>query len=164
MSEQKADAAAGADTGKTPVFRLEKLYVKDLSFESPSAPEVFFLQEPEHKVEMNLKMTNKKVSENHWEVCLEISATIKDDKSGKVIFVLEVEHAGAFLLQNIPEEHMEQVLHIDCPTVLFPFTRQIATQASVDGGFPPFFMEPINFHAMHQSKLQKQQQEKEKAN
>jgi preprotein translocase subunit SecB len=164
MSEQNADAATGTDAGKAPVFRLEKIYIKDLSFESPNAPEAFFLREPEHKVEMNLKMTHKQVDENHWEVCLEIAATVSDTKSGKVVFILEVEHAGAFLLQNIPEEHMQQVLNVDCPTVLFPFTRQIATQASVDGGFPPFFMEPINFVGMYQSKLQKQQEQKEKAN
>ena len=143
-----------------PVFRLEKLYLKDLSFESPNTPEVFFLQDQEPKVEMNLKMTNKKVDDKHWEICLEISATITDTKSDKTLMIVEVEHAAAFLMENIPEEHIEQVLHVDCPTILFPYTRQIISQVSVDGGFMPFLMEPINFPALYQSKKQKEQEKK----
>jgi preprotein translocase subunit SecB len=143
-----------------PVFRLEKLYLKDLSFESPNTPEVFFLQDQEPKVEMNLKMTNKKVDDKHWEICLEISATITDTKSEKKLMIVEVEHAAAFLMENIPEEHIEQVLHVDCPTILFPYTRQIISQVSVDGGFMPFLMEPINFPALYQSKKQKAQEQK----
>src|SRR5210317_1897418 len=136
MAEQN-----NADTGNKAVFRLEKLYVKDLSFESPNAPDVFFLQNQEPKVEMNLKITNKKIDEKHWEVCMEVSATIKDTKSDKTLMIVEVEHAGAFLMENIPEEHLEQVLYVDCPTFIFPFTRQIVSQVSVDGGFMPFQME-----------------------
>ena len=143
-----------------PVFRLEKLYLKDLSFESPNTPEVFFLQDQEPKVEMNLKMTNKKVDDKHWEICMEISATITDTKSDKTLMIVEVEHAAAFLMENIPEEHIEQVLHVDCPTILFPYTRQIISQVSVDGGFMPFLMEPINFPALYQSKKQKAQEQK----
>jgi preprotein translocase subunit SecB len=144
-----------------PVFRLEKLYLKDLSFESPNTPEVFFLQDQEPKVEMNLKMTNKKVDDKHWEICLEISATITDTKSEKKLMIVEVEHAAAFLMENIPEEHIEQVLHVDCPTILFPYTRQIISQVSVDGGFMPFLMEPINFPALYQSKKQKEREKKD---
>jgi preprotein translocase subunit SecB len=144
-----------------PVFRLEKLYLKDLSFESPNTPEVFFLQDQEPKVEMNLKMTNKKVDDKHWEICLEISATITDTKSDKTLMIVEVEHAAAFLMENIPEEHIEQVLHVDCPTILFPYTRQIVSQVSVDGGFMPFLMEPINFPALYQSKKQKEREKKD---
>ena len=161
MSEQNATATgAGTEAGTTPAFRLEKLYIKDLSFESPNAPESFFIENQEPKVEMNLKLTNKKVDTSHWEVCLEISATVKDSKSDKTLLVVEVEHAGAFLLQNIPEEHLHQVLHVDCPTIIFPYTRQIVSQVSVDGGFMPFQMEPINFPAVYQSKKQKEQGQK----
>jgi preprotein translocase subunit SecB len=161
MSEQNTTAAEEtAGTGAAPVFRLEKLYLKDLSFESPNAPEAFFLQNPEPNVEMKLKLTNKKVDENHWEVCLEVAATIKDTKSEKVMFIIEIEHAGAFFLQNIPEEYLQQVLHVDCPTILFPYTRQIASQVSVDGGFTPFLMEPMNFAGMYQSKMKQHQEKK----
>ena len=156
MAEKKKET-----TKDTPVFRLEKLYLKDLSFESPNTPDVFFLQDQEPTVEMNLKMTNKKVDDKHWEVCLEISATITDKKSDKTLMIVEVEHAAAFLMENIPEEHIEQVLHVDCPTILFPYTRQIVSQVSVDGGFMPFLMEPINFPALYQAKMKKQQEKKD---
>ena len=150
-----------ANAPDMPVFRLEKLYLKDLSFESPNTPDVFFLQDQEPKVEMNMKMTNKKVDDKHWEICLEISATITDTKSDKTLMIVEVEHAAAFLMENIPEEHIEQVLHVDCPTILFPYTRQIVSQVSVDGGIMPFLMEPINFPALYQSKKQKEQEKKD---
>jgi preprotein translocase subunit SecB len=168
MSEENTTAAGaeagqgaegGPGAGAAPVFRLEKLYLKDLSFESPNAPEAFFLQNSEPKVDMKLKLTNRKIDENHWEVCIEISATIKDTKSDKVMFIIEIEHAGAFFLQNIPAEYLQQVLHVDCPTILFPYTRQIASQASVEGGFMPFLMEPMNFAGMYQSKMQQKQKE-----
>ena len=154
MAEQN-----NATTADMPVFRLEKLYLKDLSFESPNTPEVFFLQNQEPKVEMNLKMVNKKIDDSHWEVCMEITATITDTKSGKTLMIVEVEHAGAFLMENIPAEHIEQVLHVDCPTLIFPYTRQIVSQVSVDGGFMPFLMEPINFPALYQNKKQKEQEQ-----
>jgi len=153
-----AENNANAENG--PVFRMEKIYVKDVSFESPNAPEVFFLQEPEPKVELNLKLTNNKIDEEHREVCMEINATVTDSKSGKTMMIVEIEHAGAFLMKNIPEEHMEQVLHVDCPTILFPFTRQVVSQLSVEGGFMPFLMEPINFPAMWMSRKDKKQGDK----
>jgi len=156
MSEQN-----NANTGDTPQFRLEKIYLKDLSFESPNAPEAFFIQSPESNVEMKLRMTNKNVDESHWEVCIEIQATVKEAKSDKVMFIIEIEHAGVFFMQNIPEEHMQQIMHVECPTILFPYTRQIASQASVDGGFMPFLMEPVNFMGVYQNKMNQQEQPQE---
>jgi len=164
MTDENAKAT-GEASGTMPVFRLEKLYVKDLSFESPNAPEAFFLKNPEPKADLRLELTNKKIDENHREVCIEISLTMKDSKSEKVLFIIEIEHAGAFLLQNIPEEHMHQVLHVDCPTLLFPYTRQIVNQASLEGGFGiiPIFMDPMqfNFAGMYHHKMKQQQAKKE---
>jgi len=156
MSEQN-----NATAGDTPQFRLEKIYLKDLSFESPNAPEAFFIQSPESNVEMKLRVVNKKVDDSHWEVCIEIQATVKEAKSDKIMFIIEIEHAGVFFMQNIPEEHIPQVLHVECPTILFPYTRQIASQASVDGGFMPFLMEPVNFMGVYQNKMNQQEQPQE---
>lgn len=144
---------------KMPAFRMQKLYIKDLSFENPTAPEVFFLQETSPKVDFNLKMKNQKLDDDHWEVAISITAKITDEKSGKILFIVELEHAGAFLLKNIPEEHIPKVLAVECPTILFPFTRQIVSQMSVDGGFIPFLMEPINFLALYDAKIRQQQGE-----
>ena len=102
-----------------------------------------------------------KVYDNHWEVCIEIQATVKEAKSDKIMFIIEIEHAGVFFMQNIPEEHMQQIMHVECPTILFPYTRQIASQASVDGGFMPFLMEPVNFMGVYQNKMNQQEQPQE---
>ena len=75
------------------------------------------------------------------------------------MFIIEIEYAGAFFLQNIPENCLQQVLNVDFPTILFPYTRMIASQASVDGGFMPFLMEPVNFMGMYQNRMQQQQEQ-----
>ncbi len=131
-----------------PVFRLEKMYLKDLSFENPNAPAVF-RQKTEPKVEVNLSLKNRKVEGDRWEVALTVTVTVNSGETS--LFLVEAEHAGLFLLQNIPEEHLPVVLAVDCPTLLFPFTRQILCQAVLDGGFMPFLMEPVNFMALYQS-------------
>lgn len=140
------------------IFRLEKMYLKDLSFENPNAPEVF-RKDNEPKVEVNLSLKNRKVQEERWEVALTITVTVTSGES--TLFIVEAEHAGLFRLQNIPEEHLPVVLAVDCPTLLFPFTRQIVCQAILDGGFMPFLMEPVNFMALYQSA--KKQQEADRA-
>jgi preprotein translocase subunit SecB len=144
-----------------PVFRMQKMYIKDLSFESPNAPGIFLAQGQEPKVDFNLQLGNTKIDDDHYEVTISITAKILDQKTDDtVMFVVELEHAGVFLLKNIPAEHLMRVMAVDCPLMLFPFTRQIASQVSVDGGFMPFLMEPINFVALYENA----QQEKGKQN
>ena len=148
----------GTETAEKPEFRMQKMFIKDFSFENPNAPQVFITpQKSEPNVELNLQLNNKKLDDNHWEVILEISAkvTSKEDEP-KVMFILEIEHGAVFMLKNIPEEHMPMVLGVDCPTLLFPFTRQLVSQISVDGGFMPFQMEPINFMALFQNARKEQ--------
>jgi preprotein translocase subunit SecB len=148
-----AENNTAGETKESPVLRIQKMYIKDLSFENPNAPEVFRItQKTEPNVELNLQINNRKVTDDHWEVSLEVTAKVetKEDEP-KVLFVMEIEHGAIFLLKNIPEEHMPMVLGVECPNQLFPFTRQVVSQASVDGGFMPFLMEPINFLALFQN-------------
>ena len=146
MTEEKAQQQ------ENPVFRMQKMYIKDLSFESPNAPGIFLAQGQEPKVDFNLQLGNTKIDDDHYEVTISITAKILDQKADDtVMFVVELEHAGVFLLKNIPAEHLLRVLAVDCPLMLFPFTRQIASQVSVDGGFMPFLMEPINFVALYEN-------------
>lgn len=144
-----------------PVFRLQKMYVKDLSFENPNAPQIFLARSQEPKVDFNLQLNSKKIDDDHWEVCLAITAKVMDKNADDTImFVVEIEHCGVFLLKNIPAEHVQRVLAVDCPIMLFPFTRQVVTQVSVDGGFMPFLMEPINFIALYEN-ARRQSREKQ---
>ena len=143
-----------------PEFRMQKMYIKDLSFENPNAPQVFTdRQKNDPAVEVNLQLNNKQIDADHWEVALQITAKVASKEDDKVLFILEIEHAAVFMLKNIPEEHMAMLLGVDCPTLLFPFTRQIASQVSIDGGFVPFLMEPVNFMALFQNAQKKKEEE-----
>ena len=145
MSEQNTQQEA-------PVFRMQKMFIKDLSFESPNTPNIFLARNQEPKVDFNLQLNSQKVDDDHHEVSISITAKVMDKNSDDtVMFIVEIEHAGVFLLKNIPAEHLERVLAVDCPLMLFPFTRQIVSQVSVDGGFMPFLMEPINFIALYEN-------------
>ena len=158
------DQNPAPDNAEAPVFRLQKMYIKDLSFENPNAPEIFLGQQPEPKVEVNLAVKNKKLENDHWEVSLSITATVSNDKQeGQTLFIVELEHAAVFLLKNIPEQRIQMVLGVDCPTMLLPFTRQIISQVSIDGGFIPFLLEPMNFLGMYEN-AKKQKAEKGKDN
>ncbi len=153
MAEDQGNSGAAGDD--SPIFRMQKMYIKDFSFENPNAPAVFQAPNQEPKVEVSLKLNNKKLDDDHYEVALQITAKILDKgNNDRTMFIMEIEHAAAFMMKNIPEEHQEMVLGVDCPTLLFPFTRQIVSQISVDGGFIPFLMEPINFMALYQNSKQ----------
>ncbi|MBU0728885.1 MAG: protein-export chaperone SecB [Proteobacteria bacterium] len=144
-----------------PIFRLQKMYLKDLSFESPHSPQVFMGQQVNPKVDINLALNKKKLDDDHHEVAISITANV-NDASGKTLFVVEVEHAGVFMLKNIPDEHIHTVLMVECPALLFPFTRQIVSQLSVDGGFTPFLMEPVNFFALYENAKRQGKDEQQK--
>nr|MBF0220844.1 protein-export chaperone SecB [Desulfobulbaceae bacterium] len=161
MSDQNTDKAAQKPQ-EHPIFRLQKMYIKDLSFENPNAPDVFTAKQGEPKVEVNLGLKNKELpGDDLYEVSIKITANITQGTEGKTLFITEIEHCGVFLIKNIPAEHMNAVMAVDAPTMLFPYTRQIISQISVDGGFIPFLMEPVNFLGLYQNQ-QKQAQEQAK--
>ena len=157
---EETTAASNEEPKENPILRMQKMYIKDFSFENPNAPEIFrATQKTEPKVELNLQLNNKKIGDDHWEVSIEINAkVVTKEEDARVLFILEIEHSGVFFLKNIPEQHMPLVLGVECPTLLFPFTRQVISQMSVDGGFMPFLMEPVNFMALFQN-AQKGKQE-----
>jgi len=159
MSEQ--NSTENQQQATMPVFRLQKMYIKDLSFENPNAPDVFKVQQANPKVDINMKLQNKKIDDDNYEVILSVNATVTNGSDGKTLFILEIEHGGIFLLKNIPQEHLAGVLGVDCPTMLFPFTRQIISHLTVDGGFVPFLMEPVNFLALFQNAQKKNQEQQQ---
>lgn len=151
---ENADAASAP----RPEFRMQKMYIKDLSFENPNAPEVFTNMKGDPAVDVNLQLNNRQIDNDHYEVALQITAKVSSKVDSKVLFILEIEHAAVFTMKNIPSEHMPMLLGVDCPTLLFPFTRQIVSQVSIDGGFVPFLMEPVNFMALFQNAQKKKQE------
>ncbi len=158
--ENQNNNQEGQNQQDNPVFRLQKLYLKDLSFENPNAPQVFMEKQEPH-VEINLEVKHRALESDNWEVTISVTGTVKNGKEGNTMFIIEVEHAGVFLLKNIPEENVNMALSVDCPTLMFPFTRQIMSQVSVDGGFMPFLMEPVNFMALYQQRQQQKKKEEQ---
>ncbi|SHO51962.1 protein-export chaperone SecB [Desulfopila aestuarii] len=147
-----AENTKNPENAARPEFRMQKMFIKDFSFENPNAPEVYITpQKSEPKVELNLNLNHTSLDNDHYEVTLKIYAKVATKDDEKTLFILEIEHSGIFLIRNVPQEHIEMVLGVDCPTLLFPFTRQIVSQVTVDGGFSPFLMEPVNFMALFQN-------------
>lgn len=148
------DNAPAAEAEK-PVFHMEKLYLKDLSFESPNAPEVF-RENLEPQVEFNLSTASSQKGPDHYESTLSVSAKVHS--KDRVLFMVEITYAGLFLLKNLPQEHMGPTLGIECPHILFPFVRRIVSDMVVEGGFKPLLLDPINFAVLYQQARAKEQQ------
>ncbi|MEO5332922.1 MAG: protein-export chaperone SecB [Magnetococcus sp. YQC-5] len=138
-----------------PVFHVEKLYLKDLSFESPNAPDVF-LEAGEPQLELQLETRAAQKGPEHYESILHV--TVKVHLESKILFLVDVTYAGLFLLRNIPQEHISPTMGIECPNILFPYVRRIISDQVTEGGFKPVVLDPINFAALYQQQLQQQSQ------
>jgi len=136
-----------------PTMRMLTQYLKDLSFESPMAPQALASGLPAPQMDVSVDVNARGLGNNRYEVELSCSATAK--REGNVAFVCEANYAGLFHIENVPQENMEGILLVDGPHLLFPFIRQIIAQSTRDGGFAPLLLEPLDFMSMYQ--MQKQQ-------
>ncbi len=148
-----SDTQAAQDEQQA-VFRLQRIYIKDISFENPNAPEIYKDANKQPKVDMRMDMNHRKIDEHHWEVSLKIGATTRVEATNQLLFEIEVEQAGVFALQHIPLEHVPVILEVECPSIIFPYIRQTISQLSVDGGYVPFILDPVNFRALFEAKIQ----------
>lgn len=130
-----------------PHFGLNVQYVKDLSFEHPMAPRTFTLGE-QPKVGVNVGTQAQRVSDVLFEVVLRILVEAKIGE--EMCFVADLHYGGLFTLDNIPAEHVEPLLLVEAPRLLFPFARRVIADVTRDGGVPPLMMEPIDFLAQYQ--------------
>ncbi len=151
---EETQAAAAENQG--PMMSLQKLYVKDASFEAPNAPQVFQEQgQPEINLNMNQKVN--KLADDVYEVTLTATVTCKVNE--KTAYLAEVAQAGIFNMQNFEEQALHQTLGIYCPNVLFPYVRQEISNKVVAGGFQPLVLQPVNFEQMYAQQMQKAQAE-----
>ncbi|NNU15595.1 protein-export chaperone SecB [Parvularcula sp. ZS-1/3] len=143
--------------GGQPSMRVLTQYLKDLSFESPAAPASLGQNLAAPQMEVSVDVNGRALGQNRFEVELSCSATARRD--GNIIYVCEVNYAGLFLIENVPEDRLEPLLLVDAPHMLFPFVRQIVAQSSRDGGFQPLLLEPLDFLGMYQhQRMQRQGQ------
>jgi preprotein translocase subunit SecB len=133
-------------------FQVNAQYIKDLSFEAPGAPQIFAaLQGTQPEVAVQINLDAQPLGSHLYEISLElkVDAKVKD----KTAFILELKYCGIFTVE-VPEEHLQPMLLIECPRLLFPFARTIIADAVRDGGFPPILLQPIDFVAMYRSRLE----------
>lgn len=136
---------------------IKRVYIKDMSFESPKAP-VSLAEKWQPHLDVQLRSSSTKLSEEHaYEVALHMTITARQDEA--VIFLVDVVQAGIFNLVNVSEQEAEVALQIHCPNILFPFARETVASLIVKGGFPQLLIGPINFEAIYNQKLQALQQE-----
>ncbi len=134
-------------------LQLNIQYTKDLSFEVPGAPEIFVNLREQPRVDLTLDVQARPVpnQQNVYEVSLQIRADAKVQETS--CFIAELAYCGVFTV-NVPQEHLEPVLLVECPRLLFPFARNILADVTRDGGFPPVLLAPIDFVALWQSRRQ----------
>lgn len=138
-------------------FAIQRLFLKDTSFEAPNSPEIF---RQEWKPKLNLDLDNKttKLDDKNWEVVLTLTVTATVDD--KTAFLCEVKQGGIFLVDGFSEEQLKPMLGAYCPTVLFPYAREAVDALVTKGSFPAVMLAPINFDAMfRQAQAQSEQSE-----
>lgn len=143
---------------RTGHFAIQKVYIKDISFETPNSP-VIFTEEWSPKVDMQLSSRAGKVHEDLTEVVL--SVTLTTALGEKTAYLVEVHVAGIFLIKEFPQEAVEQMVATICPNILFPFARELVCDLVTRGGFPQLLLAPVNFEALYAQ--QKKQEEDEQA-
>ncbi len=145
----------------SPAAQLSVLgqYIKDLSFESPGAPQSLQApgQNPQLKVGVNVNAAPH--ADDSYEVSLNLEVNAKNDAG--VIYSIELVYGGLFRLKNVPENLLQPVLFVDCPTLLFPFLRRVLADVTRDGGFPPLMLDPIDFGRLYAQNLARSRGEAE---
>lgn len=152
MQEVKNDNQA-------PQFEIQRIYTKDVSFESPNTPHTF-VEEWKPEVQLNLETKSNRVQDNLHEVVLSITATVTSNK--KTAFLIEVQQAGVFMINGFPNDQLHQMLGSFCPNILFPYAREVVSDMVVRGGFPQLILAPVNFDALYTQHLEQQSKESTK--
>ena len=158
MAENDQENSAAQDAPQVKMQTLTQ-FVRDLSFENVLAQrgtggEV----EPDVSVDVNLD-AKKRSKENQYEVVIKLRVSSVDKSSRDTLFILEVEYAGVFHLENIPQEQLHPFLLIECPRMIFPFLRRIVSDVTRDGGFPPLNLENIDFVQIYRNEIARRQAE-----
>jgi preprotein translocase subunit SecB len=141
---------------ESPLFAIEKLYVKDLSLEVPNAPAIY-LESEAPEVGLQLQTGIQRLAEDAFEVTLTTTVTAKLGE--KTVFLVEVGQAGIFRVRNVPEENLEPLLSIACPNILFPYAREVVANSVSRAGFSPVVLQPVNFEALYAARQQQEEQE-----
>jgi preprotein translocase subunit SecB len=148
------EGAPAPQPGAQPSMRILAQYLKDLSFESPNAPQSLAGQLPQPEINIAVNVNARNLAPNDFEVEIHLDAKAKVKE--KVVFAADILYAGVFRLENFPQNLLHPAVLIECPRLLFPFARQILAEATRNGGFPPVMLDPIDFAGMYQKRMAQQ--------
>jgi len=139
-------------------FEIQKIYVKDLSFETPNSPKIF-TEKWNPKTDVHIQTENDKLDDNVFEIVITVTVTATHEEA--TAFLVEIKQAGIFFLENFPEDQHKQLLGSYCPNILFPFAREAIAELVTKGGFPQLLLNPVNFDALYQQHLSAVNEQKE---
>jgi len=142
-----------ADQDQSPVFQIQRIYLKDLSLEQPNSPQVL-LEQTQPQVDIQLAMAAEAIAQGVFEVT--VTATVTTKVGEKVLFLVEAKQAGIFEIRNIPAEQQGAILGVMCPQMLYPYLRAIVSDVCTRAGFPPILLAEVNFQAMYEAQQQAQ--------
>ncbi|HXS73263.1 MAG TPA: protein-export chaperone SecB [Rhodanobacteraceae bacterium] len=151
MAEQTPATNGNGQAAPQRQLALQKIYVRDASFEVPNAPAVY-QEDGQPQVQLNLSHKAGQIGEGSYEVVLTLTVTCTLNE--RTAYLAEVQQAGAFAAIGFPQEELNAVLGSYCPSVLFPYARQIVSDLVQNGGFPPLLLQPINFDALYAEQVQ----------
>jgi len=154
MTDQATNGAANEEA-EGPQFSLQRIYVRDLSFEAPKSPAIF-RQQWEPSVALDLNTRQKQLDGDFHEVVLTLSVTVKNGE--EVAFIAEVQQAGIFMIKGLDAGAMSHTLGAFCPNILFPYAREALDSLVTRGSFPALMLAPVNFDALYAQELQRMQE------
>lgn len=140
-----------SEADNSPVFQIQRIYLKDLSLEQPNSPQIL-LEQAQPQVDINLGMSAEPVAEGVFEVC--VSATVTTKVGERTLFLVEAKQAGIFEIRNLPDDQMQGVIGIVCPQMIYPYLRAIVSDVCTRAGFPPILLTEVNFQAMFEAQQQ----------
>jgi preprotein translocase subunit SecB len=153
MTDQQNNGATSNE--EAPQFSLQRIYVRDLSFEAPKSPAIF-RQEWTPSVSLDLNTRQKQLEGDFFEVVLTLSVEVKNGE--EIAFIAEVQQAGIFLIKGLDAASMSHTLGAFCPNILFPYARETIDSLVVRGSFPALMLAPVNFDALYAQELQRMQE------
>jgi len=142
---------APGGTQQQPGLHVLGQYIKDLSFENPSAPRSLRPSDKPPNLQVNVNVNARPQSQTDFEIELKLDA--RAARGDETLFIIEVTYAGLFQIRNVPPEHVQPLVLIECPRLLFPFARQIIADATRQGGFPPLLIDPVDFSALYRRRV-----------
>ena len=137
-----------ADQDDSPVFQIQRMYLKDLSLEQPNSPQIL-LEQQQPQVDIQLAMGADVVSDAIFEVT--VTATVTTKVGEKVLFLVEAKQAGIFEIRNVPDTQLSGIVGVVCPQMIYPYLRAIVSDVCTRAGFPPILLTEVNFQAMFEA-------------